>query len=101
MVQRAKSWRRSILVLGVLLGLTSCASAPRQLTQVEVREVPVAVRTPLPDECFKTYLPVSPFTDDGPLLLRTLDVWVQNLVQTVQQFYVQTVRCGELNQQRK
>lgn len=55
----------------------------------------------MPDECFQVYLPASPFPDEGPLLVRDLDQWVQNLVEVVQKFIVQTNRCGELNKQRK
>lgn len=101
MTLRAPSSLRSTLLLSVLLGLTSCASAPKQLTQVEVREVPVPVRTPLPDECFNLHLPAPAFTNNGPLTLRQLDDWLVSLVQSVQQYTVQAADCGELNKQRK
>ncbi len=100
MNHRARSWGIWTSMLFVLILLGACESAPTVLTEVEIREVPVPVRTPLPDECFQIHT-VSPQTElsaEGPLTFKDYVDWANSLVVVTRLYQAQSVRCGELNQ---
>ncbi len=100
MTHHAKCLGTWISVPLALLLLTACASAPTVLTQVEIREVKVPVRTPMPDDCFLDHR--TPRLDqEGTLTFREFDTWAEGLAQAIDRYRVQVARCRELNAQRQ
>lgn len=82
-------------MLSVLLLLVACSTAPTVLTEVEVREVLVAVTTPLPDECFASHR--VPGLQNDALTIEQLVAWTDAMVDTLIQYQVQMLRCRGLN----
>ena len=87
-------------MLFVLLLLQACASVPTVLTEVELREVEVAVRTPLPDDCFAQHSVGSTSTlpAEGSLLFKAYTIWADALVTILKRYQAQTDRCRNLNE---
>jgi len=86
-------------MLFALVLLQACASGPTVLTDVELRDVPVTVRTPLPNDCFAQHS-VSPqvvMPAEGSLSFEEYTTWADALVTIVSRYRTQTTRCSELN----
>ena len=67
---------------------------------MEIREVPVPVRTPLPDDCFEQH-EVSPQAEmpaEGSLTFKEYVTWADGLVVVTRRYRTQADRCGTLNQ---
>ena len=100
MNHRARSWVSWTLLLSVLLLLQGCETAPTVLTEVEIREVLVPVRTPLPDDCFEQH-DVSQQAEmpaEGSLTFKDYVIWADGLVVVTRRYQAQVDRCGTLNQ---
>ncbi len=87
-------------MLFVLLWLQACASAPTVLTEVELREVLVPVREPLPVDCFEQHVvsELARMPAEGSLTLKEYVIWVDDLVVVTQEYRTQASRCGILNE---
>ncbi len=86
-------------MLFVLLWLGGCESAPTVLTEVDLQEVPVPVREPLPDDCFEQHSvnEISRMPVEGSLTIKEYVTWVDDLVVVTQEYQVQVTRCDGLN----
>lgn len=100
MNHRARNLGIWISMLFALLWLQGCETAPTVLTEVEIREVKVPVRTPLPDDCFTTHhvSPQAALPAEGPLILKDYVTWADSLVVVAKRYLAQAQRCQALNQ---
>ncbi len=87
-------------MLFVLLWLQACAQGPTVLTDVDLRDVPVPVREPLPDDCFEQHSvsELARMPAEGSLTLKEYVIWVDDLVVVTQEYQTQASRCGVLNE---
>jgi len=53
----------------------------------------------MPEDCFAVWL-VNPLPPEGPLLVRDLANWAEDLAITLAQYQAQTEECAKLNDQR-
>ncbi len=86
-------------MLFVLLWLGGCESAPTVLTEVDLREVLVPVREPLPDDCFEQHSvsEMARMPVEGSLTLKEYVIWADDLVVVTQEYQAQADRCDGLN----
>lgn len=68
--------------------------------ETEIRDVPQAVREPLPEKCFKNHQPQRPFSSEGRLTIGQLDDWATELAATLEKEWAVNFECAELNEQR-
>lgn len=87
-------------MLFALLWLQGCATAPTVLTEVELRDAPVAVRTPLPDDCFEQHSvnQQARLPAEGSLTFKRYVTWADALVVLMQRYQAQATRCHDLNE---
>lgn len=100
MTHHARNLAISMSLLFVLLLLQACETAPTVLTEVEIREVLVPVRTPLPDDCFAQHS-VSQSADlpaEGSITIKEYVGWANALVVVTRRYRAQASRCGDLNE---
>lgn len=100
MIQTVQNYVIWTLALFVLAGQTSCASAPPPLVKVEIREVLIPVREPLPEECFKNHQPGQIFSLEGSLTIGQLSEWSAELAATLEKEWAVNLECAALNDQR-
>lgn len=88
-------------MLFVLLWLQGCESAPTVLTEVDLQEVPVPVREPLPDDCFEQHSvsELARMPAEGSLTLKEYVIWADDLVVVTQEYQAQATRCDVLNRE--
>jgi hypothetical protein len=55
----------------------------------------------MPAECFAVHHPTNTFALAGPLTVRQLDAWAEELAAVIDRYAAQAARCNELNQQRE
>ena len=86
-------------MLFVLLWLQACATAPTVLTEVDIHDVEVAVRTPLPDDCFEDHSVAAnaSMSAEGKLSFKRYVTWADALVTIVKRYQAQSLRCRNLN----
>lgn len=99
MSHRARNLATWTSMLFALLWLQGCATAPEVLTEVEIREVKVPVRTPLPDDCFTQHQvnAAARLPAEGSLTVKEYVTWADALVVIVKRYQAQSQRCHDLN----
>ena len=87
-------------MLFVLLWLQACETAPTVLTEVDVHDVEVAVRTPLPDDCFEDHSvrANASMPAEGSLSFKRYITWADALVTIAKRYQAQNLRCRNLNE---
>jgi len=97
----AMNWVVWILLLFALFWLQGCATAPTVLTEVEIRDVPVPVRTPLPTDCFEQHSvsQSARMSAEGSLTFKEYVTWVDGLIVITKRYQVQARRCANLNEE--
>lgn len=63
--------------------LIGCASSPEILIRTEIKEVPVSVQVPLPEELILPCLPAFGLSQSGPMRFAELEGYLEELVRTV------------------
>ncbi len=88
-------------MLFALIWLQGCATAPTVLTEIEIRDVPVPVRTPLPDDCFEQHSvsQQARMPAEGSLTFKEYVTWVDALVVITKRYQAQARRCHYLNEE--
>lgn len=94
--QIARTSPRLILLIFALVWLTACAAAPKIIVEYEIKEVEVAVRTPLDEKLLQHPAPCK-IPQTFSFYIFDLDQWAACLEDKVEYYARQLERIKEAN----